>query len=191
MAVALDRGEFGDIHPRQKLDLGERLARLALRAEGKSVIAEGPRFNRVEFATGQAVVHFLQADGLEAREVVMNRTPKLEPGADPEAFRAAAGELAGFEVTGSDGRFVAAKAVIKGQTVVVSSPLVSQPSHVRYAWKNFTLANLYNAAGLPAEPFRTDSFPLPETITQRAEAFRKSLNNYKSSSTPTQAEDPR
>jgi sialate O-acetylesterase len=94
-------------------------------------------------------------------------------------------------VAGSDGRFVAAKAVIKGQTVVVSSPLVSQPSHVRYAWKNFTLANLYNAAGLPAEPFRTDSFPLPETITQRAEAFRKSLNNYKSSSTPTQAEDPR
>jgi sialate O-acetylesterase len=191
MAVALDRGEYGDIHPRQKLDLGERLARLALRAEGKSVIADGPRFSRVEFAGGQAVVNFLHADGLEAREVVMNRTPKLEPGADPEAFRAAAGELAGFEVAGSDGRFVAAKAVIKGQTVVVSSPLVSQPRHVRYAWKNFALANLYNAAGLPAEPFRTDNFPLPETIIQRAEAFRKSLNNYKSSSTPTQAEDPR
>jgi sialate O-acetylesterase len=191
MAVALDRGEYGDIHPRKKLDLGERLALLALRAEEKSVIADGPRFNRVEFASGQAVVHFLHADGLEAREVVMNRTPKLEPGADPEAFRASAGELAGFEVAGSDGTFVAAKSLIKGPTVVVSSPLVSQPRHVRYAWKNFALANLYNAAGLPAEPFRTDNFPLPETITQRAEAFRKSLNNYKSSPTPTQAEDPR
>jgi sialate O-acetylesterase len=137
------------------------------------------------------VVHFLHADGLEAREVVMNRTPKLEPGADLEAFRAPAGELAGFEVAGSDGTFVAANAVIKGRTVLVSSPRVSQPRHVRYAWKNFALANLYNAAGLPAEPFRTDNFPLPETIIERAEAFRKSLNNYKSASTPTQAENPR
>jgi hypothetical protein len=99
--------------------------------------------------------------------------------------------LVGFEVAGPDGTFVAAKALIKGPAVIISSPQVSQPHHVRYAWKNFALANLYNAAGLPAEPFRTDNFPLPKSILQRAEAFRKSLNNYKSSSTPTQAEDPR
>jgi sialate O-acetylesterase len=191
MAVALDRGEHEDIHPRQKMELGERLARLALRAEGKRVIADGPRFKRVELANGQALIHFLHAEGLEAREVVMNRTPKLEPGADPAAFRAPMGEVVGLEVAGADGKFVEAKAVIKGATVAVSHPQVSQPLYVRYAWRNFALANLYNAAGLPAEPFRTDDFPLPEAIIKGAETFHRSLNNYKSASPPAQVENRR
>jgi len=191
MAVALDRGEYEDIHPRQKRELGERLARLALRAEGRSVVADGPRFSRVEFSNGGALVHFLHAEGLEPREVVMNRTPKLEPGADPAAFRAPAGEVVGFQVAGADGKFVDAKAVIKGPAVAVSHPQVSRPKYVRYAWKNFALANLYNAAGLPAEPFRTDDFPLPEAIIKEAEAFHKSLNNYKSASPPPAAKNPR
>ena len=179
MAVALDLGEFGDIHARQKREVGERLAKVALHGEGKSVVAEGPRFKSAEFANGQAVIHFSRAEGLEAREVVMNRKPKLEPGMDPEAFRAPAGELVGFQVAGSDGAFVEAKAVIKGDTVVVRSPQVKQPTAVRYAWKNFALANLYNRAGLPAEPFRTDNAHLPDIITKQAEVFRKTLNNYK------------
>jgi sialate O-acetylesterase len=191
MAMALDLGEFGDIHPKQKKEVGERLAKVALHGEGESVAAEGPRYKTVEFANGQAVIHFSHAEGLEARAVVMNRKPKLDPGADPEAFRAPAGELLGFQVSGSDGAFVEAKAVIKGATVVVSSPQVKQPTAVRYAWKNFALANLYNRDGLPAEPFRTDNAPLPEIIVKQAEVARKSLNHYKPSSKPTNAEDSR
>ena len=171
--------------------MGERLAKVALHGDGKSVAAEGPRFKHVEFANGQGTIHFLHAEGLEARAVVMNRKPKFDPGADPEAFRAPAGELLGFQVAGSDGAFVEAEAVIKGDTVVVSSPQVKQPTAVRYAWKNFALANLYNKAGFPAEPFRTDNAPLPEIIVKQAEAARKSLNNYKPSSKPTNAEDPK
>jgi sialate O-acetylesterase len=190
MAVALDRGEFGDIHPRQKMEVGERLARLALRAEGKPVVAEGPRFRSVEYKDATAVVHLINADGLQAREVVMNREPKLDVGADPKAFRAPAGVVVGFQVAGRDGIFRDAQAVVAGDTVVVSSPEVRRPEHVRYAWKNFALANLYNGAGLPAEPFRTDNFPVPEAIVKEAEAFRKTLNNYKSSAKPTNAEDP-
>lgn len=191
MAVAIDRGEYGDIHPRQKREVGERLALLALRAEGKPVGAEGPRFRSAEFKDTTAVIHWRNADGLETREVVMNRVPKLEVGTDPQAFRARAGELVGFEVAGLDGIFVEAKAVIAGDTVILSSPTVKQPAYVRYAWKNFALANLYNGAGLPAEPFRTDHFPIPDAIIKEAEAFQKTLNNYKSSARPTQAEDPR
>jgi hypothetical protein len=133
----------------------------------------------------------INADGLQAREVVMNREPKLEVGADPKAFRAPAGEVVGFQVAGRDGVFRDAQAVVAGATVVVSSPEVRQPKYVRYAWKNFALANLYNGAGLPAEPFRTDNFPVPDAIVKEAEAFRKSLNNYKTSAKPTNAEDPR
>ena len=191
MAVALDLGELGDIHPKQKREVGERLAKVALHGDGKSVAAEGPRYKKAEFANGQAVIHFSRAEGLEARAVVMNRKPKLDPGADPEAFRAPAGELLGFQVAGSDGAFVEAKAVVKGATVVVSSPQVKQPISVRYAWKNFALANLYNKDGLPAEPFRTDNAPLPGIIVKQAEVARKALNHYKPSSKPTNAEDPR
>jgi sialate O-acetylesterase len=191
MAVALDLGEFGEIHPKQKREVGERLAKVALQGDGKSVAAEGPRFKNVEFADGQARIHFLHAEGLEAREVVMNRKPKFDPGADPEAFRAPAGELLGFQVAGPDGAFVEAKAVINDNTVVVSSPQVKQPAAVRYAWKNFALANLYNKAGLPAEPFRTDNAPLPEIIVKQAEIARRTLNNYKPSSKPTNAEVPK
>ena len=191
MAVALDRGEYGDIHPRQKREVGERLARLALRAEGKPIAAEGPRFRSAEFKDSAAVIHLANANGLQTREVVMNRKPKLDVGADPEAFRAPARELLGFQVAGSDGAFVDAKAVIKGDTVVVSSPEVRQPKYVRYAWKNFALANLYNGSGLPAEPFRTDNFPVPDAIVKEAESFQRTLNNYKSSAKPTNAEVPR
>jgi sialate O-acetylesterase len=191
MAVALDRGEYGDIHPRQKLEVGERLARLALRAEGKPVAAEGPRFRSVEFRDTAAVIHFVHADGLQTREVVMNRKPKLDVGADPEAFRAPAEEVIGFQVAGRDGIFRDAKAIVAGDSVVISSPEVRRPEQVRYAWRNFALANLYNGAGLPAEPFRTDDFPLPEAIIKEAEAFHKSLNNYKSASSPPSAESRR
>jgi sialate O-acetylesterase len=67
--------------------------------------------------------------------------------------------LAGFAVAGEDGRFVWANAIIDGDEVVVSSPAVKRPAAVRYAWADNPAANLYNRAGLPASPFRTDDFP--------------------------------
>jgi sialate O-acetylesterase len=67
--------------------------------------------------------------------------------------------LKGFAVAGKDGRFVWADAVIEGDEVVVSSPEVKRPAAVRYAWADNPAANLYNRAGLPASPFRTDDFP--------------------------------
>ncbi len=66
------------------------------------------------------------------------------------------GTLQGFAIAGADKKFVWADARIEGNTVVVSSPLVKQPVAVRYAWANNPIATLYNAAGLPALPFRTD-----------------------------------
>ena len=65
----------------------------------------------------------------------------------------------GFMVAGEDGKFVTAEAVVQGDQVIVSSPMVEKPANVRYGWKNFTALNLWNKAGLPASPFRTDDTP--------------------------------
>ena len=69
------------------------------------------------------------------------------------------GRLNGFEIAGADGRFVWADATVEGDTVIVSSPEVKRPSAVRYGWADNPDCNLYNRAGLPASPFRTDDFP--------------------------------
>lgn len=189
MAVALDLGEYGDIHPLQKKEVAGRLVKVALKGEGCDLVAEGPRFKAVEFEDGRAQVHFDHTfGGLETREVVMNRKPKLEPGTDPEAFRIPSSELAGFQVAGPDGRFVEAVAAIAGDTVIVQSPEVPTPTAVRYAWKNFALANLYNKAGFPAEPFRTDELPLPDLIVKQAEAAKKAFARAKTSAND---QDPR
>ena len=69
--------------------------------------------------------------------------------------------LEGFAIAGNDGNFVWADAVIDGDTVVVSSPEIKKSAAVRYAWELFPLCNLYNGAGLPTSPFRTDDWKLP------------------------------
>lgn len=69
-------------------------------------------------------------------------------------------KLTGFTIAGADGKFVNAEAKIVGDMVVVSSPQVSTPVAVRFGWANYPLGNLWNKAGLPASPFRTDDFPL-------------------------------
>jgi sialate O-acetylesterase len=66
------------------------------------------------------------------------------------------GDLIGFSIAGEDKKFVPATAVIKGNKVEVSSPVISKPLYVRFAWANFPKINLYNKDGLPAVPFRTD-----------------------------------
>ena len=93
----------------------------------------------------------------------MNRNQGLAPGSDPEAVAASADQISGFTICGADHVFHEAKAVFNGKAdrVIVGSPKVREPVAVRYAWATFALANLYNQAGLPAHPFRTDDFPMP------------------------------
>jgi sialate O-acetylesterase len=69
--------------------------------------------------------------------------------------------LTHFTIAGADQKFVPAEALIKGHTVIVSSPQVTRPVAVRFAWHETAMPNLFNKAGLPAVPFRTDEWPMP------------------------------
>ena len=140
MAVTIDIGEADDIHPRNKTDVGERLARWALaNTYGKSdLVYSGPLYREMKQEGDSIRLLFDHAEsGL--------MTPD---GAPPK----------GFAIAGADSAFVWAEARIDGDAVVVSSPDVQRPVAVRYGWANNPEANLYNAAGLPASPFRTDSW---------------------------------
>jgi sialate O-acetylesterase len=137
MAVAIDIGDRKDVHPKNKQDVGDRLARLALRRTyGRTeVVDSGPVAAKVERRDDGALrVSFDELNGgLVAK---------------------GGGALGGFEVAGADGKFVAAEAVIDGDGVVLRAPTVERPGAVRYAWSGYPeTANLINAAGLPAAPF--------------------------------------
>lgn len=139
MAVIIDIGEAKDIHPRNKQDVGKRLALNALaNTYRKSVVWSGPLYRGMKVKGNEAVLRFDHTDdGLVAK----------------------GGELKGFAIAGADQNFVWAKAAIKGNRIVVSSDKVAEPVAVRYGWANNPDCNLYNGAGLPASPFRTDSWP--------------------------------
>jgi sialate O-acetylesterase len=140
MAVITDVGDKDDIHPPKKEPVGHRLA-LAARAiaHGQNLIYSGPRFRSLAIEGDEAIVSFDHAaGGLEAK----------------------GSELQGFAIAGDDRHFVWAQAEIRGDKVVVSSPEVPRPVAVRYGWADFPVVNLFNKAGLPASPFRTDSFPM-------------------------------
>jgi sialate O-acetylesterase len=139
MAVTLDIGDEKDVHPRNKQDVGLRLARLALHDTygKKDVVPCGPIFKMSEIEDGRVVLHFDHiAEGLVAKD----------------------GPLKQFAIAGDDRKFVWAEAEIEdGDKVIVSSPDIPRPAYVRYAWAdNPAGANLTNSAGLPAAPFRTD-----------------------------------
>ena len=136
MAVITDVGEEKDIHPKQKEPVGHRLA-LAARAiaYGEKIEYSGPIYKSMKVKGDRAVLSFTHTEG---------------------GLIAQGGELKGFTVAGPDGKFVTAKAAIEGNTVVVSSEAVPQPTAVRYGWAAFPEVNLFNKAGLPASPFRTD-----------------------------------
>jgi len=136
MAVAIDVGESKDIHPKNKQDVGWRLA-LAARhiAYGEALEYSGPLFRQAIPEGTQMRVWFSHADGLQAK---------------------GGGALTGFAVAGADGNFVAADARLDGGTVLVSNPQVSSPAAVRYAWADDPPCNLVNSIGLPASPFRSD-----------------------------------
>ena len=171
MAVALDIGEYDYIHPSEKRIAAQRLAAVALHGEGHPVPFEGPRFARAEFAGGKATLHFTTDSKLQIEQVVMNHDKGFDPGADPKAMKSPADALTGFIIAGADQHFVPAEAKITGDdTVVVSSAGVPDPKAVRYGWADFSLANLYNANGFPAEPFRTDDWPPSAALIEQAKS---------------------
>jgi sialate O-acetylesterase len=137
-AVAIDIGEPGSLYPRNKREVGRRLTLIA-KAKVYSIPVDfsGPAFVRAEAEGGTMRVHFLYAsDGLTA----------------------SGRPLQSFEVAGADRLFHAAAAAIEDDAVVARSPAVKAPVAVRYAWRNAPEANLYNGAGLPAAPFRSDDW---------------------------------
>ena len=140
MAVTIDIGEADDIHPRNKQDVGRRLAQWALAdTYNQDAVPSGPLYQVMQKEGTAIRLSFDHvAGGLQ--------TPNGEP-------------LRGFAIAGADRRFIWAEARIEGNTVVVSSPRVPDPVAVRYGWANNPAVNLYNAADLPASPFRTDEWP--------------------------------
>ena len=140
MAVTIDIGDPKDVHPHNKAPLGERLTRMALaNVYGRKLEYSGPVYDSMKVSGNAIRVKFSHlGGGLVAKD----------------------GPLKWFTIAGADGKFVPAEARIEGHTVVVTSPTVSAPAAVRYAWDNYPEGcNLYNAAGLPAAPFRTDRWP--------------------------------
>jgi sialate O-acetylesterase len=139
MASAIDIGEPHDIHPRNKQEVGRRLALIALaNAYHMDLECWGPVLDRVEISAEAVRVHFSHAAGLHTR------------GTRPTAT--------GFELCGEDGVFQPAEARLDGATVVLECAAVPTPRAVRYAWADYPAVNLFNGAGLPAVPFRTDGF---------------------------------
>jgi sialate O-acetylesterase len=139
MAVAIDLGEWNDIHPDNKKDVGERLALWAQRiAYGdQHLVVSGPLFDTAIIDNNRIIIRFTHTgSGLITRD----------------------GEAPGsFAIAGADKKFVWAKVKIEGNQVVVWQEGITNPQYVRYAWAdNPDHANLYNKEGLPASPFRTD-----------------------------------
>lgn len=137
MAVSSDKGDSLDVHPKQKKEVGERLATWALnKTYGyKTVVPSGPLYKSVCFDGGAAYLSFDYAEGMTTSDGKPVRT---------------------FEVAGDDELFYPAQATIEKDKIKVWSDKVKEPKIVRYGWQPFTRANLVNGAGLPASTFRSD-----------------------------------
>jgi sialate O-acetylesterase len=140
LAAIPDAGEPRDIHPKRKEPVGQRLALVAEgTVYGQKIEWSGPTLKDANFTGGKAALTLDHAGGLGAKD----------------------GPPSGFIIAGEDKKFVPAEAKIVKGAIEVSSPQVPAPKAVRYAWKNMPDGNLWNAAGLPASPFRTDDWPRP------------------------------
>ncbi len=142
MAVATDIGDAGDIHPRNKQEVGRRLALWALANDyGQKVECSGPLYDSMKLKSDRIQLRFAHAKGL----------------------RTADGKrLAGFAVAGADKVFHWAEAQVDGKSVTVWSDQVPKPEAVRYGWAFTPIGNLVNGDGLPAAPFRTDTWGATE-----------------------------
>ena len=143
MAVAMDIGEKTNVHPKNKQDLCDRLARIArARVYGEKIEYSGPVYGSMQVEGVSIRVKFTHVSG---------------------GLAAKGGDLKWFQIAGADKNFVDAAAKIDGNTIVVTAPGVSAPVAVRYAWHRWPEgANLYNSDGLPAPQFRSDDWsPAP------------------------------
>ena len=139
LAVTVDTGDPDNIHPWDKQVVGERLALCALAGEyGEKIPCAGPTFTSMERLSGALKLHFRHTDG---------------------GLVVKGDKLAEFAVAGNDRKWHWADAKVAGDSVVVSSREVPEPQAARYAWQANPAATLYNGAGLPAVPFRTDDWP--------------------------------
>jgi len=160
MAVITDYGDELDVHPLPKRPVGERLARIArARDYGAKIVYSGPLFKGMKIDGPRAVLSFDHvAGGLVAKELVPMQERK-----NSKVWRvhegSAGAKLVGFAVCGPDHKFHHAQARIEGERVVVTSDQVAEPVAVRYGWADHPVCNLFNSAGLPASPFRTDALP--------------------------------
>ncbi len=173
MAVTIGVGEARDIHPKNKQAVGSRLAAWALgTVYDQKVETSGPLPAGHEIKEGMVELSFTHADGLKAE----------------------GGELKEFVIAGADRQWKPAQARIVGGKVQVSSGAVPQPVAVRYAWLDNTSATLFNAAGLPASPFRTDdwpiTFPEPAARPQRPRAAAEAKPAKPGAETPPPAVVP-
>ncbi len=140
-AIAIDIGEADDIHPRNKQDVGIRLCLLAqnIHYGDRDVVASGPTYKSMSVNGSKVTLTFTNVGGgLMSKDGL---------------------PLSGFAVAGPDRKFHRAQARISRSTVIVSSDAVENPVAVRYGWADNPAVSLYNAAGLPAGPFRTDNWP--------------------------------
>lgn len=140
MACTIDIGDPDDIHPLNKRDAGERLARHALKNQygQTSLVADGPIYRRHVRKGNRLLLTFENAGGLITRD-----------GGAPTAF----------DIAAEDGPFQRAKAMLKKGKIILWHPEVKKPAHIRYAWGEAPEVNLFNGEGLPAYPFRTDTRP--------------------------------
>ncbi|MGD0464711.1 MAG: sialate O-acetylesterase [Tepidisphaeraceae bacterium] len=139
LAVTVDTGDADNLHPKDKRVVGERLALVALAQHyGEEVPYAGPTFTSAEQLPGALRLHFDHTDG---------------------GLVVKGGKLEEFSIAGEDHTWHWADAKLDGDTVIVSSPLVPEPKAARYAWQSNPAATLFNGAGLPATPFRTDDWP--------------------------------
>ncbi|MFT5127288.1 MAG: sialate O-acetylesterase [Rhodothermales bacterium] len=149
MAVIIDIGDARDIHPRNKHDVGKRLALCALAKDyGQELVYSGPLYKSMSIEGDKIRLHFNHIGG----GLMTGKKDGMAPTAEvPEA------ELAEFAIQSGDGAWHWAKAKIDGETVLVSADGVSDPKHVRFGYQsNPAGINLYNKEGLPASPFTTD-----------------------------------
>jgi sialate O-acetylesterase len=149
LAVTIDVGDPDNVHPKNKAPVGERLALIALaNVYGRKLEYSGPRYSSMKVEGNAIRIRFTHVDGgLVAKD----------------------GPLKWFQIAGEDQQFVDAEATIDGDTVIVKSDKVAAPVAVRYAWANYPIGcNLTNAAGLPAAPFRTDTW---DALTEIAKEF--------------------
>ena len=162
MADLIDTWESKAIHPQPKDIAGVRLARIALaKTYGKSIPFSGPIYDSMRVEGSRVQLTFKHVEGgLVAREVPsLYHVMRANNQTAPLARNSPNSELEGFAICGEDRKWVWADARIDGDTVLVWSDKVPAPVAVRYAWADNPTVNLYNGAGLPAGPFRTDSFP--------------------------------